>query len=91
MRARLQAMLDHVDIATNADPVCLLKNIKSIMTGFQSTTYAPMAIHEAKRELYRYTQAPGQSTSDYHRMFKSMVDVIKQNGGTLADRVLVEP
>ena len=89
-RARLQAMPDSADIALKADAIRLIKNIHSVMTGFQSTKYVPMAIHAAKKDLYAYTQGPEQSTADYYKKFKGKVDVIEHNGGTLADIGLVE-
>jgi hypothetical protein len=89
VRARLQAMKDHDDLAEKGEPIGLLKNIQSIMTDFQSTKYIPHAIYDAKRKLYLYNQAPEQTVSDYYNKFKGIVEVIEHNGGTLADIGLV--
>lgn len=90
IRAKLQALPNHEELMKKGDPIGLLKNIKSIMTDFQASKYPPLAIFEAKRRLYRYVQAQDQTVPDYYKKFKSLVEVIEYNGGTLADIGIVK-
>jgi hypothetical protein len=90
IRAKIEAMSNHTALSDAGDPIGLLKNIKTVMTNFQTTKYMPHAVYDCKRSLFLYRQDRDVSVAEYHKHFKSLVDVIEYNGGSLgADRGLV--
>jgi hypothetical protein len=90
VRAKIEAMGNHIALSDAGDPIGLLKNIKTVMTNFQTTKYMPHAIYDCKRSLFLYRQDRDTSVPEYHKQFKSLVDVIEYNGGSLgADHGLI--
>jgi hypothetical protein len=90
VRAKIEAMDNHTALSDAGDPIGLLKNIKTVMTNFQTTKYMPHAVYDCKRSLFLYRQDRETTVPEYHKQFKSLVDVIEYNGGSLgADRGLI--
>jgi hypothetical protein len=83
VRAKIETMTNHAALSNAGDPIGLLKNIKTVMTNFQTTKYMPHAIYDCKMPLFMCRQSRGTSVPEYHKQFKSLVDVIEYNGGSI--------
>lgn len=53
------------------------------MFQFQSQRYSPLALHEAKRRFYLFSQNRHMTCQQYHETFKKNVEVIEYYGGEL--------
>ena len=82
VRAKIEAMSNHIALSEAGDPIGLLKNIKTVMTNVQTTKYLPHAVYDYKRSLFLYKQGDA-TVPEYHKQFKSLVDVIEYNGGSI--------
>ena len=83
IRAKLGAMDNHEKLADDADPIGLLKNIKTVMANFQTSRKPVQSIMNCKKTLLTYKQGREQPIPDYHKKFKGLVDVIEYNGGSI--------
>jgi hypothetical protein len=84
MRAKLESRPNHIAIEGAADSIGLLENIRTVMFQFQSQRYAPLALHEAKRCFYLFSQDRNTTCQQYHETFKNNVDVIEYCGGVVS-------
>jgi hypothetical protein len=91
MRAKLELRPDHLAIEGAADSIRLLENIRTVMFHFQLQHYNPLALHEAKRRFYQFSQDRHMTCQQYHETFRNNVDVIKYHDGALSkDTALVD-
>jgi hypothetical protein len=90
VRAKMEGMDNHISLSNAGDPIGLLRNVKTVMSNFQTTKYMPHAIYDCKRSLFLCRQDRDTTVPQYYKEFKSIVDVIEYNGGSLgADEGLV--
>jgi Reverse transcriptase (RNA-dependent DNA polymerase) len=89
MRAKLEALDDHDQIAGSNDVLKLLKNIKDVAFSFQSQRCKLHSLHEAKRRFYTMTQEKGMTCQAYLERFKNQVDVIEHCGGSVVDLAMI--
>jgi Reverse transcriptase (RNA-dependent DNA polymerase)/Zinc knuckle len=83
LRAKLESRPNHAAIEAASDSIGLLKNIRTVMFQFQSQRYGPLALHEAKRRFYLYTQDKNTSCQQYYETFRNNVEVIEYCGGAM--------
>jgi hypothetical protein len=55
------------------------------MFQFQLQCYGPLALHEAKRRFYLFTQEKTMTCQQYYETFKNNVDMIEYCGGVLGN------
>jgi hypothetical protein len=78
LRAKLELRPDHcLAIEGTADSLGLLENIRMVMFQFQSQRYSPLALHNAKRQFYLFSQDWHMMYQQYHKTFKNNVEVIE--------------
>jgi hypothetical protein len=85
LRAKLESWPDHIGIEGAADSIRLLENIRTVMFQFQSQGYGPLALHEAKRQFYLFSQDQHMTCQQYHKTFKNNIEVIKYCGGVMCN------
>ena len=68
----------------------LLKLIKTIMYSYKDWRYKPDAAHEIKAQLYNFRQGKYTSLQRYHERFINHVDVAKDIGITIEDKVIIK-
>jgi hypothetical protein len=80
LRAKLESRPNHA-----ADSIGLLENIRTVMFQFQSERYSPLALHEAKRRFYSFSQDQHMTCQRYYETFKNNVEVIEHCGGSVSE------
>jgi predicted RNA-binding protein associated with RNAse of E/G family len=86
MRAKLELRPNHKAVEASADAIALLENIRTVMFQFQAQRYATLALHEAKRHFYMFTQDKHTTVQQYYyETFKNKIDVIEYCNGTIRD------
>jgi predicted RNA-binding protein associated with RNAse of E/G family len=85
MRAKLESRPNHQAVEASADAIALLENIRTVMFQFQAQRYATLALHEAKRRFYTFTQDKHSTVQQYYETFKNNIDVIEYCGGKIGD------
>ena len=85
LRAKLESRPDHAEVEATSDSLRLLRNIRTVMFQFQSQRYAPLALHEAKRRFYVFTQEKAMTCQQYYETFRNNADVIEYCGRVLGN------
>jgi hypothetical protein len=85
LRAKLESRPDHIAIEGAVDSIRLLENIRTVMFQFQSQRYGPLALHEAKRRFYLFSQDQHMTCQQYHETFKNNMEVIEYCGGVICN------
>lgn len=81
LRAKLEAFDNHDQLADDGDPIGLLKNVRTIMLNYQTTTHAALATYKCKKRLYKKRQK-NLTVAQHYKEFKSLVDMLEFNGGS---------
>jgi hypothetical protein len=85
LHAKFESRPNHAAIEAAADPIGLLENIRTVMFQFQLQRYSPLALHEAKRRFYMFSQDRHMTCQQYYyATFKNNVEVIEYCGGALS-------
>ena len=82
MRQKIQALPTHETMSLTGDGLGLLRAIKDMSFNFQSQKYVSQALHEAKKNFYKFGQY-NMTPSAYLESFQNLVDVIEHCGGTI--------
>ena len=72
---------DHTKVEVTSNSLGLLQNIRTMMFQFQSQCYGPLALHEAKRRFYMFTQEKAMTCQQYYETFRNNADMIKEYCG----------
>ena len=54
VRAKIEAMRNHIALPDSGNPIGLLMNIKTVMNNLQTTKNMPHEIHDCKRTMFLY-------------------------------------
>ena len=89
LRTKLEAISTHEKIASDANCIGLLLNIKDVSYNYQSQKLKRQAQHEAKRRFYVMFQDRTMSVQDYFDKFNNLLKVIEHCGGSIVDEQML--
>ena len=90
MRNRLRSQKDFEKVEDDTDVTELLKLIKIVSHEFEAHISPYDAISEAKRKMYTFKQAEGESNEAFLQQFKTLVDVLNHYGDEpMVDKSLI--
>ena len=84
MKAKLEQSLNWQTILDAQDGIELLKMIKTIVHKFEDQKFTPLAVTNAKLNLYQFRQG-NLTCSEYLRKFTNLADISLSYDGTLHD------
>ena len=83
LRVKTKSRPNYKTLKRNANPIGLLETIKAVIFQFQVQHYAPLALHEAKKQYYMLYQDKHMTCQQYYETFKNSADVLEYCGGAL--------
>jgi hypothetical protein len=83
LREKAKAHKSYRSAHDTGSVIALLQIIKTEMFTFQTQTYGPQAMHEAKRRFYMMRQEKHVSVQQYYESFINTVEVIEHCGGDI--------
>ena len=90
MRSKIRGTTGFVSMDKNLDVIQLLKIIKGVTMHFDSQTYAPKSLDDAKKLFYNMKQGEHEKHPAFFKRFCNHVEVIEHYGGELgSDPVLL--
>ena len=89
LQSKLKQQAQWATISMAQEPIALIELIKMITFRFEDQNFLPLALYQAKANVYSFRQG-NMSNHNYLQRFNNLVDVATTYNGQLHDQAIID-